>query len=354
MKVALFNCHARSIPPIKSGGIEKIMNYLINGLIEKGVDVTVFSTADSKVNIGAKLIDLGVSSLEDSDYPDDEKERLNGLYTDQLGEILIDMQDNFDLIHNHCLGSCLNTVEKLNTLNVSTLHEDLNIETIARFDKYKDLKLISVSNNQREPMPNLSFVGTVYNGIDIDEYRFCEDPEDYLVFVGRISQQKAPHKAIQIAKILGKKLIILGKYKDTHIEENYYKNTFLPLLNENKSLVEWRGELSTEELIQIISKAKASIHTPLFREPFGISIIEAMATGTPVLSLRRGSAEEIIKEGINGFLGEDIEELVDKFKKIENIDRRFCRQYVKDNFSSQKMINDYFDIYQRLILNQTE
>lgn len=354
MKIALFNCHARSIPPKKSGGIEKIMDYLIQGFIKQGgVDVTLFSTGDSFKRDGLNLISLYPNELEAMNIDDAEKEKLNAKWTGELAEKLASCQNEFDIINNHCCGcGLLNLAGRIKTLMVSTLHESLTFEAIDRLFPYKNFNFISSSYSQRKPFPELNFVENIYDAIDVDLSPKPKNPEDFLVFVGRISQQKSPHLAIAVAKRLQKKLYILGKYKDKHIEVDYYNNYFLPALKENSHLVEWIDEVDEKTVLSFFSRAYASLHPVNFREPFGLTLIEAMSCGCPVIAFNRGSIPEVIEDYKTGFVVEDVEEMAAKVKIIDKLDRNYCREYVKKKFDKDILVENYLQAYKKLLENQ--
>jgi glycosyltransferase involved in cell wall biosynthesis len=352
MKIAFFNCNARSIPPRKSGGIEKVIYYLAKGAVERGHDVTVFSTKNSCIQ-GATLVASPTEGFEYEDIDDTLRNRRNALWTNKLGKKLVDRQEEFDIIHNHCLEAGLKTASLLGDRCISTIHEYLDAKASKRLKPYKDMNYISISISQRVFAPDLNYIANIYHGIDVDSYPVPTAPEGYLVFIGRISAQKRPDLAILAAAAAKKKLIIVGNYKDKNIEGDYYQNTFLPVFNANKKYVDWIGELDEDGVKKIVNKADALLLPVAFPEPFGLAAIEAMAAGCPVVAFRRGAYQETVIDGKTGFLVDDLEGMIDAIKKINTINRAYCRQHVKRNFSVQKMVDEYIKIYELIASRKT-
>ncbi|MEN9327426.1 MAG: hypothetical protein RI947_234 [Candidatus Parcubacteria bacterium] len=349
MKIALFNCNLRSIPPKKSGGIEKVINSLVDGFTAQGHSVTLFTTGDSLVKSGVEIVSVLDKELESSDLDDEAKNFLNKQASLELGKILVQRQYEFDIIHNHCINAVLPILGDIKNTLVTTLHEFLTFETIDRLGFFHDLNYVSISYSQRKPFPDLNYVDNIYHGIDPKEYPLPTKPEDYLVFVGRISQQKNPHLAIQAARRLGKKIYIIGKYKDDDVEHDYFNSVFLPCLKQNADYAEWIGELSGPELYKYLNKALASLHPVTVRESFGLAAVESAMCGCPPITFNHGAYVETVEEGKTGFIVEDVEEMVDKISNIDQIDRDHCRSYVENRFTVDIMVKQYLKLYELLI-----
>ena len=350
MNIALLTCNARSVPPKKSGGIEKIMFSLLTGLQKHGHTITLFASGDSQVPAGVELVSVTNTAVEYLSIPDKEKDELNTVLTKKLGSLLLSREKEFDIIHNHCLDAALPVLEQLPPEKTpTTIHEAVEPDAISRINRVLTYPFISVSNTQRSPLPNLSYLSTIHNAVSVSDYPLPSLPKDYIVFVGRISQQKTPHLAIQLAKRLGKKLLILGKYKDEHIEKDYFEETFLPKLKNNLSFVNWIGEKTEQEVMSYFQHALFSIHTASFQDPCPLSPIESMASGCPVLALSKGAYPEIIEQGKTGFVGKTIEELELYAQQISSIDRNYCRKYVETKFNTTQMVTAYEHAYQQLL-----
>lgn len=349
MKIALFNCHIRSIPPTKSGGIEKIINYLMQGFTSRGHQVTLFSVGKCEKRKCLEKVSIYPQEIEKLNLEDEVKEEVNCKLTLQLAKELAIRRNEFDIISNHCLGAGLPALDLIKTRIVSTIHETLTKDAIKRITPFKKGNFISISYAQRKPFPDLNYVANIYNAIDVNSYPIPTKPEEYLVFVGRISWQKAPHLAILTAKKLGMKLFILGKYKDKHLESEYYHKYFLPTLLANKKNVEWLDEVDEKTVQKYFNKAIASLHPLAYSESFGLTLIEAMASGCPVIAFNQGSIPEIIENNKTGFIVEDVKEMIKAVSKIGIIDRNYCRSYTEKRFNIPRMIDEYLDIYNKII-----
>ncbi len=329
------------------------MNYLIDGLIDRNHTITLYATGDSVKRSGMNLVSVFPTELENSNYSVSDKEKLNHKLTQKLGRQLIADQEKYDVIVNFCLGAGLSIMPHVEVPLVNRISEELTFEAIDRLSPYRNFNYISLSYAQRKPLPELNYVANIYNGIDMKSVLPPSNPGDYLVFVGRISRQKNPHKAILAAKRLNIKLLIVGRYKDEGSERNYYEHIFLPLLQENSRLVEWIGEVEEKGVYKYFNKAIASLHPVSFREPFGTAVIESMANGCPPITFNRGSYPEIIEHGVSGYVVEDVEEMVSKIKTIQRINRNYCQEYVKQNFTVERMVNSYELLLQTLVHRKT-
>jgi glycosyltransferase involved in cell wall biosynthesis len=203
---------------------------------------------------------------------------------------------------------------------------------------------VSISNNQRKPAPQLPYIGTIYNGVDLDEFTFTKKHQDYLLFVGRIVPEKGAHKAIELAKKTQHKLIIIGP---TYPDQLYYfESKIKPHLNDQ---IKYLGFMDHQQLVKYFQGAKAFLMPISWEEPFGLTMIEAMACGTPVIATRKGSVPEIVAHGKTGFIVDSIKEMIESIAKIDKIDRQQCRNHVLENFSIQTMVQNYIDAYKNVI-----
>ena len=229
---------------------------------------------------------------------------------------------------------------------VYTIHDPLSAEwriKLHRSFKTKHQYLVSISNAQRKSAPDLNWIGTVYNGIDLKDFRFNNKPKDYLLFAGRILKRKGVYEAIQVAKKTNNKLLIAGDY---YTEKGYWEKKIKPNLSDK---IKYLGFISPKQLARCYSQAKATLMPILWEEPFGLTFIESMACGTPPIAFARGSAKEIIKNGKNGFVVKTLGEMVKAVKKIGQIDRKECRKWVEENFSLEKMVDGYEEVYYKIL-----
>ena len=356
MRVAQVGPLIYRIPPEKYGGTELVVYNLIKGLREKGIECTLFGTEGSEVECEVVPIcpPLGWEDPQKIAY----YEYLEACH-------VLSRQEEFDIIHIHFYPHNPQWFFSLPLFKkpvVFTIHSILEgfSKLYKKFPHLANAPLISISNNQREPLPFANYIATVYNGIDVKLYPYQDKKEDFLVYIGRAAFEKGVAEAIQIAKILGKKLYLIVKV-DIPQEEEYFSKYIKPHID-GKNIV-FLGELSFQEKVEYLSKASAFIFPMQWREPFGLVIIEAMACGTPVFVSDRGSAKELIVHGKTGvlvkarkkprFMDEElIQSFIKAYKKYaDKIDPKDCRKHVEENFTYQKMAKNYLQAYQKVITN---
>jgi glycosyltransferase involved in cell wall biosynthesis len=327
-----------SVPPKLYGGTERVVAYLAEELVRRGHEVWLYASGDSTINV--PLIPGTPQSL-----------RLKGL--DHLGPVyhlpmLSEVYDNanrFDIIHSHldCLSFPLVRLAPVPT--VSTMHGRLDLkEMLPIYRSYKDLPVVSISDDQRRPIPDLNWVGTIHHGLPRDLLRFSPKPGDYLAFLGRISPEKRPDLAIEIARRTGVRLKIAAKVDRN--DHDYFETVIKPLLSSPG--IEFIGEVSETEKQEFLGGALALLFPVDWPEPFGLVMIEALACGTPVIARPFGSVPEVLRHGITGFLGGSLEELVGSVDKIGDISRQRCREEFETRFTSEVMAANYEHIYYHL------
>ena len=253
----------------------------------------------------------------------------------------------YDMLHFHHPEVAL-TLAKIHKRVpvVYTLHDPITRTHRELFELYQtpNQHFVSISLNQRRDAPDLNYIANVYNGIDTHNFSFSDSPEDYLLFVGRIVPDKGVREAIQVAKETGNRLLIIGQvYPDS---QEYFNQYIKPSLNDR---ILYLSHIERSHLPKYYQKARALLTPVQWEEPFGLTTIEAMACGTPVISLRRGAAPEIIEDGKSGFIVDSIGEMVEAVQKIDQIKRHDCRTHVQDNFSIEKMIDGYEATYRHII-----
>lgn len=321
------------IPPTKYGGTERIIYYQIKGLMERGHDVTLLGPGDSKVPcrlipICEKHLFFGKTAAEQKQV--EQKTHQIRKYTKKL---IAKYGPHADIIHSH--GFDLKDFQQLP--NATTLHNMLSFWGPNYFAKRPGLFYITVSENQQAPLPFLNYVGVCYNGLDPDEFTFQKRPSDYLCFIGRFDEDKNPHVAIDLALKLGMKIKLAGKldYKG----ERYFKEKIEPHLD--NPLVEYLGEIGMKEKINLLKNAKVNLHPTNFREPFGLTVLEAAYCGTPTLAIRRGSMPELIENTRTGMLVEDFDEGYHAITKCFEMDRNYISQRARLLFNYQTMAKQY-------------
>lgn len=334
MKIALLSPIAWRTPPRHYGPWENIAGLLAKGLSELGVDITLFATADS---ISPGKLD----SICPRPYEED-KELDPKVWECLHISNLFEKASQFDIIHNHYDFLPLTYSRLVETPVVTTIHGFSSPQIIPVYKKYNDGNYyISISNADR--CKELNYYATIYHGIDLKDFAFQPQPGKYLLYLGRIHPDKGTYEAIQIARQSGRQLLMAGIIQD----EDYFRTRVLPYVDNNQ--VVYLGSIGPDKRDQILGGAWALLHPIHFAEPFGLSVIEAMACGTPVIAFNRGSMPEVIADGVTGFLVEDIEQAAAKLGSVSCLDRQACRKWVEEKFSYQRMTQEYLKVYQQII-----
>ena len=305
-----------------------------------GHEVTLFASGDSVTQ--AKLLAPCPRSLW---HNPDCRETIP--HHVRLIDMVFEDVSRFDIVHFHTDYLHFPLLRHYPCKSVTTIHGQLHIPDLKDlFEAYGDLALVSLCNNQRLPLPNANWVGTVYHGLPRDLHTFRSRPDDYLAFLGRISPEKRLDRAIEIARLSGKRLKVAAKIYPE--EREYFAQVIEPLLEQSHSFVEFVGEVGGQEKDEFLGGAAALLFPIDWAEPFGLVMIEALACGTPVIAWRNGSVPEIIDEGITGFVVEDIEQAVQAVRQVHGLNRRECRKVFEERFDASRMAHDYLEIYRHL------
>ncbi|OIO46317.1 glycosyl transferase [bacterium (Candidatus Gribaldobacteria) CG23_combo_of_CG06-09_8_20_14_all_37_87_8] len=333
-----------AVPPKKYGGTERIVSFLTEGFHEKGHDVTLFASGDSKTK--AKLVPFVKKGLMEM-----------GMQWGHYWWNLLHYSDvfqkanQFDIIHCHweMMGTYFQRFVKtpvIHTLHNTPTDKNPFWKVYDYFKNDANLAYISKSEkNKAKVKVKNSFV--VYNGMDMDPFYFNPTPKDYFVWVARVSPEKGIETAIKIAKKAGVKLLMAGQIQPQR--EKYFKEKIKPHLNKN---IRFLGELTLKELVDLYAGAKALLYPIDWEEPFGLVMTEAMACGTPVIAYNRGSVPEIVIHGKTGFVVKDVREAIAAVKKIDQIKREDCRERVLKNYTKEIMVNNYEKLYYKLLANK--
>ncbi|MFA5777479.1 MAG: glycosyltransferase family 4 protein [Parcubacteria group bacterium] len=344
MKIAIVAPFEEKVPPHKYGGTELVVYNLTQQLVKMGHDVTLIATGDSQTS--AKLEVIFKRSLRS--IPDLTDMKLREAYKFiGIGKVVTYLNENdFNVVHNH-IGWRLLPFEKIIACPVvTTLHGPLDVPYQQRvYGEFSESNYISISMNQRKPMPELNFVANAYNGLDMEKFRQNYQPKDYFAFLGRMSPEKGPVQAIAVAKKAGVKLIMAAKVD--LVDEEYFKKEVEPLIDDNQ--IKFIGEIDHEEKVEFLGDSKGLIAPIQWEEPFGLFFIEAMACGAPVFAMRRGSVPEIVIDKKTGFICDSVDEMAEKIKRVDEIDRKDCFEHVEKNFSSEKMTKDYIKAYEKVM-----
>ncbi len=335
MRIAQVSPLYESVPPRLYGGTERVVHWLTEELVRLGHDVTLFASGDSQTT--ARLMP-----------PCERALRLDSCIDPLAYHILmLDMvfAERFDIVHFHIDYMHFPLSRCSGISHITTLHGRLDMpELVPLYRMFRDMPVISISNAQRQPLPWAGWEATVYHGMPIDLNTFREHPDDYLVFLGRISPEKRPDLAIEIAVRAGRRLKIAAKVDK--VDREYFEAQIRPLLS--RPGVEYVGEVGQVQKNELLGGAAALLFPIDWPEPFGLVMIEAMACGTPVIAFARGSVPEIIEDGVTGFLVHGVEDAVLAVERIGRISRRTCRETFERRFSSSRMAHDYLRVYQRL------
>jgi len=339
VKIAQVAPLIESVPPQAYGGTERVVHYLTEGLVARGHDVTLFASGDSHTN--ADHVAVVKQSLRLSKRPRDP----TIWHMRQLMEVRR-MSHHFDIVHFHTDWFHFPVWRGSPTPQLTTLHGRLDIADLrAVYDEFRDMAVVSISDSQRTPMPSARWVETIYNGTPAGNYHFCDRPGDYLAFLGRITPEKGPEQAIEIAKRLGMPLKMAAKIDP--VDREYFADRIEPLLDD--PLIDFIGEVDERGKDRLLGGARALLFPIDWPEPFGLVMTEAMACGTPVIAMRRGSVPEIMIDGVTGFIVNSIDQAVAAVQKIGTIDRANCRKHFEQNFTVGRMVDGYIETYQRLI-----
>jgi len=333
MKVGILSPVAWRTPPRHYGPWEQVASNIAEGLIKRGIEVTLFATADS-ITAGK------LESICEKGYEEDRTQDAKVLECLHISN-LMERAGEFDLIHNNFDFLPLAYSYLIKTPMITTIHGFSSQKIIPVYKKYNPVaNYVSISNSDRSPQ--LDYLATVYNGLDTKDFKFNAQPEDYLLYFGRIHPDKGTAEAIEIAKKSKRKLLISGIVQD----EQYFKEKIAPQLNDQ---IEYIGSAGPEKRSTLLGNAFALLHPINFEEPFGLSVAEAMLCGTPVIAFNRGSMPELIKHGETGFLVNTIEEAVEAANKIKTVARDNCYDWATSQFSCDKMVDDYLKLYHQIL-----
>jgi len=339
MKIAQVAPLYESIPPKLYGGTERVVSYLVEALVAEGHDVTLFASGDSVTK--ATLVPLTAEALrlQGDKVKDPLAHHVRAL------EIIFRTAADYEVLHFHLDYLHFPLLRQSAHPALTTLHGRLDGPDLSPlFREYPELPLVSISNSQRLPLAWANWVGTVYHGLPENLYRPIYQPDEYLVFLGRIAPEKRLDRAIAIAEATGLLLKVAAKVDAA--DQEYFQEVIEPLMA--SSVVEFVGELSDLEKQNLLGHAKALLFPIDWPEPFGLVMIEAMACGTPVVAFRAGSTPEIVVEGRSGFLVSSLAEAIAAVRRVDEISRETCRAEFERRFTARRMADDYVKLYEGL------
>lgn len=334
MRIAVLSPISWRTPPRHYGPWESVVSLLTEELVKLGADVTLFATADSQTS--GKLV--AVCPRPYSEDPSIDPKVAECLHISEAFEHAAE----FDIIHNHYDFLPLTYSGLVDTPVVTTIHGFSSPLIIPVYEKYNH-RGYYVAISESDKSPQLDYVATVHHGIDIAQFPFTDTRGKYLLFFGRIHPHKGAYEAIQVAQRVGIKLVLAGIIQD----QDYFAAKVEPYID--GTTVEYLGSVGPDQRADVLGGALALLHLISFDEPFGLSLIESMACGTPVIAFGRGSMPELIQPGVTGYIVDDVDGATSAVANIDAIDRSACRSDVEQRFTSTRMARDYLRVYETIL-----
>jgi glycosyltransferase involved in cell wall biosynthesis len=329
---------SESVPPKLYGGTERVVSILTDELVRQGHAVTLFASGDSRTT--ATLVPVCPQA-----------QRLMGCVDPLAAHMLMIEQisqraHEFDIIHYHVAPLHFPLARRMATPHLTTMHGRLDLpDLVPLYEEFSELPLVSISDAQRHPLPHQNWLATVHHGLHERDFQFHPEPGSYLAFLGRIAREKRVDRAIAIAKACGWPLKIAAKIDPTDVL--YFKNEIAPLMEH--PLIEFIGEIPDSRKSAFLGQARAMLFPIDWPEPFGLVMIESLACGTPVVAFRGGSVDEVIEDGVTGFVVDSIDQAIDATTRTHTLDRRACRDAFTRRFSASRMASAYVRLYRQLV-----
>jgi len=340
MRIAQVSPLVESVPPKLYGGTERVISWLTEELVQQGHEVTLFASGDSST--AAELVPGSKGALRFDDSVVDPIPHYLALL-----ENVRRRASDFDIIHFHVDYLHFPQFSEIANRTLTTQHGRLDLPDLEPIHRtFPQMPLVSISNDQRRPLPNARWLGTIYHGLPVDLHRYqLGKRRDYLAFLGRICHDKRPDRAIEIARRAGIPLKIAAKVDKA--DRDYFEAKIRPLLDD--PLIEFVGEINESEKAEFLGGAKALLFPIDWPEPFGLVMIEAMACGTPVIAWPCGSVPEIIEDGLTGLHVSSVEEAVAALDRLDSLDPATIRRRFEERFTAGRMASDYVDLYKQLV-----
>ena len=343
MRIAQVAPVAEAVPPERYGGTERVVSWLTEELVRRGHDVTLFAAGSSRTL--ATLVPVVPRALRQGD------QRYETVSWRPVEEALVhERAAEFDIIYSHIDEFAVAMRSRgVITPVVTTLHGRLDREDVQQLLAPCRMPTVSISYAQRDPVASAWWAANVYHGLPLDRYRPGPGDGGYVVFLGRISPEKRPHVAIDIARRAGVRLVIAAKVDP--VDRRYFEEVVRPRLAD--PLVDYVGEVDEQAKGRLLRHARALLFPILWPEPFGLAMTEAFAYGTPVITRRCGSTPEVVAHGQVGYVCDDNESLIDALTQVGRLDRVACRRWAEEHFSVERMTTDYEQVYETLATDHT-
>ena len=336
MRIAHVAPVATTVPPPKSGSVETMTSLLTEALVARGQEVTLFAAGDSKTSARLAAIYPHGYWHDAHMWPWELYEMLNLAHA-------VERAAEFDIIHYEAAyyPMSLAFTRLSPTPILQTLHHSPSVAEVKLWSRYPDAPFVAISNEQARLLDGVNVVDTVLHGIDTDRFTFREQPDDYLLFLGRFTEGKGVLQAVEIAKRLGMRLILAAA------EDAYYREKIAPHVDGR--LITYFGEADFAAKVALYGGARALLYPIQASEPFGLVLAEAMACGTPAAALDRGAVREVVDEGITGIIFHDLEHMANELPRVFDLDRRRVRAHAVARFGVERMVNGYLSVYTRVI-----
>jgi len=335
LRIAMLAPISWRVPPRHYGPWERVVSLLTEGLVARGLDVTLFASADS-------LTKARLAAVCPRPYSEDSSLDPKVWECLHIANVF-ERATEFDLIHNHFDFLPLSYSGLVSTPVLTTIHGFSSERILPVYQKYQDVAYY-VSISQADRSPRLQYIATIHHGIDLKEFTPRPDPGDYLLFFGRIHPDKGVAEAIEVAHQTGRRLIIAGIVHD----QDYFDREIAPHLDGKQ--IQYIGSVGPQRRDELLGKASVLLHLINFAEPFGLSLIEAMACGTPVIARPLGSIPEIVRHGETGFIVNNVEQAVQVVEQdVPQLDRQYIHNYAAQHFSRERMVDDYLRVYREVI-----
>jgi hypothetical protein len=345
MKIAIVVPPWFKVPPARYGGIEAIINILANGLVSKGYEVALFTVGKSKSKSRLfKMFDNEMKAYLNAE----PSSFLNIAVTHAFYSYNEILKNDYEIIHDNTWKEGLCCAAFIDKPVVHTIHSPIDEENKRFYNLFKNISnihFVTISDFQQKCLPDLNYAATVHNAVELTYYPYSDTKENFLLYIGRFNPQKAPHRACIVAKKVGMRLILAGKINEKS-EQVYFDRYIRKYLSKD---IVYLGEVSEQKKLYLFSKATAFLFPVEWAEPFGITLIEAMACGTPVVTFRKGATPEIVEHEKTGYVVNTMAEFVKAVKRVDKIKPYECRSVVEKKFSAQALVNNYEKVYEKVL-----